>query len=160
MASQGQRQHLRYLMEWTLLHTADIHYAQVRPMKTIHLYEHDLQSIFANGGGITMDCSEGVTLLCKLAGLRDPNGRGYDGFGFTGTLLSYLPHYYDPKHANVGALVVYGSGSGHHVSMVLEPGHDPLLWSHGRESAPERRRLSDQKKSLGGPVTFLNISKL
>jgi hypothetical protein len=137
-----------------------IHYAQIRPMRTIHYSERQVTNLLDHGGRITMDCSEAVTCLCKWAGLHDPNGFHFNSYGFTGSLLANLRHYYDPDAALVGALVVYGPGTGHHVSMVLEPGHDPLLWSHGREAGPVRVRLSDQRQQQPAPVTFLSIARL
>src|SRR5437868_14540651 len=88
--------------------------------RTFALSEQDLEHVLSAGGGVTMDCSEAVTELCRWAGLRDPNGLGYRYAGYTGTLLAHLPHYSDPAAAYPGALVVYGPGTGEHVSMVYE----------------------------------------
>jgi hypothetical protein len=147
-------------MEYLLTKEPRIHYAQRRPMRTIHFSEQQLVSLLNHGGAITMDCSEAVTCLCKWAGLHDPNGFHYNGSGYTGTLLANLRHYSDPSAAQVGALVVYGPGGGHHVSMVMEPGHDPLLWSHGREAGPNTIRLSTQRRQQPAPATFLSIARL
>lgn len=160
MATEAQRDHLKALMKWTVAHEPQIHYAQRRPMRTINYYESDVARIFKDGSSITMDCSEGVTCLSKWAGLKDPNGRGYDGLGYTGTLLGYLPHYSDPEDADVGALVVYGPGAGDHVSMVYTPGKDPMLWSHGLEGGPQLIKFSQQRTYHRKPITFLSIGKL
>jgi len=137
-----------------------VHYAQRRPMRNVHLTEVEMRAKLDSGGSLTMDCSEAVTCLCKWAGLDDPNGNHYNGDGYTGTLLAHLPHYTNPRIAQVGALVVYGPETGHHVSMVLEPGEDPLLWSHGREAGPVTVRLSAQKRQQPAPATFLSIARL
>src|ERR1700675_1371723 len=118
MATASQRSQLARVMDVPVREGAAVHYAQRRPMRTrtitsLHLLQQALQS----PRGVTMDCSESVTLLCRLAGLSDPNGFGYDGTGYTGTLLHHLPRYTDASKANVGALVVFGPGSGHHVCM-------------------------------------------
>lgn len=147
-------------MSYLLEHEPQVHYAQVRPMRTVRLRETEVHTLIANGGGITMDCSEAVTVLCKWAGLRDPNGKGYSGEGFTGTLLAHLPHYSEPSHARVGALVVFGPAPGDHVAMVMERGEDPLLWSHGYEGGPRRVRLSHERAVHRKPVTFLSIAGL
>jgi hypothetical protein len=148
-------------MRWTVAHEPLIHYAQMRPMRTAHYHEQELADLFdAVGHTIAMDCSEGVTLLCRLAGLRDPNGAGYDGSGYTGTLLAHLPHYTKPSGADVGALVVFGPGAGDHVAMVDTPGSDPLLWSHGAENGPRLVRLSVEKAVHRPPTTFLSIAAL
>lgn len=162
MATSDQRQHLAALMRWTAANQQHIHYSQARPMSAIHLLEQHVVDMFKAGQAITMDCSSGVTQLCKWAGLADPNGRAYDGYGFTGTLLDNqaLKHYTDPSKANVGALVVFGPNSGEHAAMVLEPGKDPLLWSHGGEGGPVLVRLSAEQKFHQPPTTFLAISTL
>ena len=147
---------MRYLRE----HEPQVHYLQRRPMASVRITEPALRARLDTGGDIAMDCSEAVTALCKWAGLRDPNGLGYNGAGFTGTLLASLPHYTNPAVARIGALVVYGPGTGEHVSMVLQPGPDPLLWSHGLEGGPVTVRLSRQRQWHAPPVTFLSIAYL
>ena len=160
MATAAQRAHLHALMRYLLAHEPQVHYAQVRPMRTVHLTEAQLDTLLANHGAIAMDCSESVTCLCKWAGLHDPNGNGYDGQGFTGTLLDHLPHYSNPPAAMVGALCVYGPGSGQHVAMVYEPGPDPLMWSHGAENGPRLLRHSVEAAFHRQPSTFLSIAHL
>lgn len=148
-------------MDYLHVQRAKVHYAEIRPMSTAAIHTlSDLHHRVESEHGITMDCSESVTLICKLAGLKDPNGLGYDGQGYTGTLLSHLPHYYHPESARTGALVVFGAAPGHHVAMVREPGSDPLLWSHGQESDPRTIRLSLERLGQPSPVTFLSIAGL
>ncbi|NOK16501.1 peptidoglycan-binding protein [Corallococcus carmarthensis] len=48
---------------------------------------------------------------------------------------------------------------GHHVSLVIQGGADPLLISHGTESGPYAIRLSAQKKSFPG-ATLLWLTSL
>ena len=140
-------------MDATYQHRAAIHYAQVRPMRSVHL----AKPVYP----LTMDCSEAVTCLCKWAGLKDPNGLGYNGKGYTGTLLDHLPHYFRAANAMVGALVVFGPGTGEHVAMVREPDHrNPLLWSHGSEAGPVFVRLHDEAELHAPPVIFLSIASL
>jgi hypothetical protein len=160
MATTAQRQHLLALMRYTLAHERQIHYAQVRPMRTVRLSEAELHTLLNHGHSITMDCSEGVTCLCKWAGLRDPNGLHYDGQGYTGTLLNHLPHYSDPRRAKVGALCVFGPAPGDHVAMVMAPGADPLMWSHGAEAGPRKVRYSVERSFHRKPATFLSIAAL
>ena len=153
MATLAQRAKLAALMDATHAHRAQIHYAQVRPMRNVQL----AKPVYP----LTMDCSEGVTCLCKWAGLKDPNGLGYNGRGYTGTLLDHLPHYHHPANAMTGALVVFGPGTGEHVAMVLEPDHrNPLLWSHGSEAGPILIHLHDEAEAHAPPVTFLSIAGL
>jgi hypothetical protein len=55
-------------------------YSETRPMP---------ESLFSGTLPIKIDCSGYVTLCYKSAGLPDPNGLGYNGSGFTGTLESH-----------------------------------------------------------------------
>jgi hypothetical protein len=153
VASHAQRVKLAALMRDLVKHEPQVHYAQIRPMRSVHLSK----PVYP----LTMDCSEAVTCLCKWAGLHDPNGLGYNGRGYTGTLLDHLPHYFNPANAMVGALVVFGPGTGHHVGMVFEPDHrNPLLFSHGQEAGPIFIRLHDEAEHQPPPVTFLSIAGL
>ena len=54
------------------------------------------------------DCSSFATLVFKDAGCPDPNGRGYDGYGYTGSLWPRGTRC-DPKP---GALAFYGGSGG------------------------------------------------
>ena len=161
MASDPQRAAMRYLMDLLLHHRARIHYAELRPMSTASIHSVlGLKQRIAAPGGLTMDCSESVTLICKLAGLSDPNGLAYNGQGFTGTLLGHLPHYVNAAGAKIGALCVFGPGTGKHVAMVYERGTDPMMWTHGETGDPSLHRLSWMVPGFAPPVTFLNISAL
>lgn len=157
------RAKLKELALLLIAHEKQVHYPRgdVRgPLDaaTFKLSEAQMRSTLAHGGSLMMDCSQGVTCLYKWAGLQDPNGLGYRYAGYTGTLLEHLPHYSDPSKARVGALVVYGPGTGDHVSMVVEWGKNPLLWSHGFEGGPQLVRLATQRSYHRAPVTFLRVA--
>jgi hypothetical protein len=161
MATPEQRHQLARVMDLLVRETARVHYRQTRPMQTRAIHSlHLLQQALYSPHGVTMDCSESVTLLCHVVGLDDPNGFDYDGTGYTGTLLHHLPHYSAPENAGVGALVVFGPGSGDHVCMVRHTGSDPVLFSHGSERGPIWIRLSDEKRYQHPPTTFLSIKSL
>ena len=66
---------------WGVVHEAEIHYGQLRPIDGLAT-PHKLP--------LATDCSGFVTLCYKWAGAPDPNGRGYDGYGYTGTLLQHM----------------------------------------------------------------------
>lgn len=164
MATDAQRAHLLQLMHYLYEHRSQFLYPphDVRgpaDAATFRLTEQQLHHVLAAGGRITADCSEAVTELCRWTGLADPNGLGYRYAGYTGTMLVHLPHYDDPRKAYVGALVVYGPGTGDHVSMVMQRGADPLLWSHGRGGV-DQWRLSFQRQFHRPPVRFLSIAHL
>lgn len=150
-----------YVMELLLNHRNRCHYAEIRPMATAKIHTvYELKQALAAPGGVTFDCSESTTLICKLAGLADPNGQGYDGAGYTGDMLAHLPHYSDAAAGKVGALCVFGPGSGIHVAMVYERGPDPLLWTHGENGDPSLHRLSWMRPGFPPPVTMLSIATL
>jgi hypothetical protein len=60
------------------------------------------------------DCSSTVTWDYWEAGARDPNGNGYNGLGFTGTLAS---HGRWTTHTRPGDLDLYGWAPFHHVTI-------------------------------------------
>ena len=165
MATKPERLHMHDLMTFLLDREPQVRYPRgdirgARDAATFRLTEAEMRSRIKGGGEIMFDCSQAVTQVCKWAGLEDPNGLGYRYAGYTGTLLAHLKHYSDPSKAGVGAIVVYGPGTGDHASMVYEPGKDPLLWSHGFDGGPQLVRLSVQRSYHRAPVTFCSIAKL
>jgi hypothetical protein len=83
------------------------------------------------------DCSSSVTGLYWLAGLRDPNGFGYTGLGYTGTLKNHgrvVWRIGQPLTLlRPGDLIFYGRGTFSHVTMYLASGR---VYSHGSERGP------------------------
>jgi peptidoglycan hydrolase-like protein with peptidoglycan-binding domain len=131
---------------WGIAHEPQIHYQQSRPIDGLgHPRKLPLNT----------DCSGFVTDCYNWAGAPDPNGRKYNGEGFTGTLLA-TGRRITKSQARPGDLVVYGPGTGHHVCMVLEAGEDPLLVSHGQEKGPLAIRHSAEVAAQPPPVTFLS----
>lgn len=107
-------------------------------------------------GRLTIDCSQAVTLIAHVAGARDPNGGNWQSDGYTGTLLNACTHI--PRgQAAPGDMCVFGAGTGHHVTMVMNPGGDPLLFSHGQESDPIAIRLSVESRFQPPGQTFLRL---
>jgi hypothetical protein len=111
------------------------------------------------GGRIQADCSQIAQQAFRWVELEDPCGLGYRYAGDTGAMLRHLPHYTNPRGAGRGALAIFGPGRGEHVSIVIEPGADPLLWSHGRPGV-DLWRLSQQRQWHTPPVTFCAILEL
>lgn len=126
---------------WGVQHEPEIHYAETRPMPR---WLEPLPT--------TTDCSGFATLCYRHAGVPDPNGAGYSGYGFTGTLLSHGKHV-TKTQARPGDLVVYGPGTGWHVAVIVEAGVDPLTVSHGEEKGPELCRVSQDGRE---PQMFLS----
>lgn len=134
---------------WGVAHNAEIHYAETRPIP-INIPKYYLP--------FTTDCSGFVTIMAKWSGAADPSGLGYNGQGYTGTLLDHLPHI-TKQESLPGDLVVLAPPPGHHVVVLVEAGTvaDPLVVSHGREADPDRTLLSVQIAGQPPGVTFLRL---
>ena len=129
---------------WGVRNEARIHYAEARPMPLRRALP------------LATDCSGFATLCYFLAGAPDPNGLEYIGQGYTGTLLRHLPHI-ERAAAQRGDIVVWGRYPGRHCAVVLDPGEDPLLASHGSERGPLELRFSAEQHVLDGqPATWLD----
>ena len=128
---------------WGIANEPRIHYGEIRPVR------------LARTLPLTTDCSGFVTLCYYLAGAPDPNGLGYSGQGYTGTLLDHLDPI-GPAGARRGDVVVWGAYPGRHCAIVLEAGDDPLLASHGMERGPIPIRYSDECRIQPPRVTWLD----
>jgi len=111
-----------------------IRYSQYRPMEVLKPPRVPLH----------WDCSGFVTNCWYGGGGPDPNGRGYDGQGYTGTLIAH-GHRVDMSAMKVGDLVFYGytpysypgfnKGDPTHVAiyvgngMILSLGHYPMIYA-------------------------------
>ncbi|HET7507413.1 MAG TPA: NlpC/P60 family protein [Solirubrobacterales bacterium] len=134
---------------WGVAHASQIHYAQRRPIDGIG-HREKLP--------LTTDCSGFATDCFNWAGASDPNGRRYDGYGYTGSMLGACRHI-SRGQAEPGDLVVFGAGSGTHVVILVGTGSDPLVVSHGQEIGPIRCRLSVEARAHAGqPMTFLSAT--
>jgi len=99
------------------------------------------------------DCSAFVTYCYSWAGAADPNGQGFNGTGYTGTLLAHGTHI--PLEQVVpGDVIVYGAGTGDHTALVVEAGTDPLTVSHGQQGDPSYCRVSQDGRQ---PQTYLRF---
>lgn len=137
------RQAIVAAARWGIENEPRIHYGRVRPMP------------LARRLPLTTDCSGFVTLCYFLAGADDPNGCGYDGRGWTGSLLEFMENV-DRRAVGAGDVVVWGEYPGRHCALVLEPGGDPLLASHGQERGPLAIRFSDECRYQPVEVTWLS----
>lgn len=93
------------------------------------------------------DCSSSVTMIYFAAGFHDPNGRKYDGWGYTGTLVA---HGRPVNRSNIQPcdLVFYGhssarpgfpAGSPTHVGMVMD--RKGAIFTFGSDPGPSFRRI-------------------
>lgn len=110
---------------WGTKNEPAIHYRQSRPFPNRNLRDLPLYT----------DCSGFATMACQDAGAEDPNGRGFDGYGFTGTLYGHCPKV-SRENLKVGDLLEHGGYPGSHVNVVVALGSDPTVVSHGQESGP------------------------
>jgi hypothetical protein len=140
------REEVVKVARWGIANEPQIHYRQSRPIAGLHEpYKLPLYT----------DCAGFATLCYAWSGADDPNGLGYSGQGYTGTLLQHMNHI--PQAAvQPGDLVVWGPAPGHHVALVLAIGADPLLASHGQEKGPIAIRVSVESKYQPPPVTWLS----
>jgi hypothetical protein len=130
---------------WGIRNERQIHYQQLRPLDGLDRpYKLPLHT----------DCSGFATLCYRWAGAgEDPNGGGFTG-AYTGTMLTHCRHI--PRSAvRPGDLVVWGRYPGHHVALVLEPGPDPLVCSHGQEKGPLALEFSAESAYQPSPATWL-----
>ena len=133
------------LARWGIQNELSIHYQQLRPLDGLN----QPQKL-----PLHTDCSGFATLCYRWAGASDPNGGNFSG-AYTGTMLTHCRHI--PKAAvQPGDLVVWGAYPGHHVALVLEPGSDPLLCSHGQEKGPLAIRFSAESAYQPKPATWLS----
>jgi hypothetical protein len=130
---------------WGVANESQIHYKQSRPIDGLDEV-HKLP--------LFTDCSGFVTDCYKWAGAPDPNGQGYNGAGFTGTLLTHLPHI-DVHDAIPGDLVVFGPGTGEHVVVIVEGGASPVVVSHGQEAGPLLISLAQEANAHKPPTIAL-----
>lgn len=122
---------------WGCQHQPSIHYAQVRPIP--HTKAALQRLPFAT------DCSGFATMAYQWAGAEDPNGNGYNGAGYTGTLLQHgtqIAHStpdgkFVGKTPRPGDLIFFGDFPGHHVTIMEKTVRGAWLTiSHGQEIGP------------------------
>lgn len=128
-----------------------IHYMQLRPIP--QRYQLPMRT----------DCSGYVTVSAQVSGCPDPNGRHFDGQGYTGTLLDHCAHV--PFTAvRPGDLIVYGNHPGHHVVAVTALVRDNLgrvtdfmVVSHGQEKGPATILHSVEQQYQPFPANYLSF---
>lgn len=136
MATTVQRHHIAGLLTFLHSHAGQLRYppGDVRTQADAtawHLTETQAEHLLEHGGYMQMDCSEFCSWVLKCVGCWPWGSPGYTG----SHLASIRPVYTNPRDADVGALVVFGPGTGHHEAIVEVPDHlhgNPVLASHGR----------------------------
>lgn len=106
---------------WGYNNRGRVHYAEYRPMDYLNALRHL---------PIWDDCSEFATKAYKYASAPDPNGRNFNGLGYTGDELRH-GRKVTIAQARPGDLVHYGPNK--HVAVYI--GHNKVI-SHGSEGGP------------------------
>lgn len=162
----AERKTIQAIQAYLVAHRTKIGYRMLRPMVTAHVATMaQLEALTAKG--FEMDCSESVTLVCHVAGVTDPSGLGYDGYGNTETMLNHLGHHYtDAKLALPGALVVFNANlmlAEQHVAACHEkdPLHgNPVLFSHGTAEGPGFDTLANLQSGFAAETVWLSVAHL
>lgn len=111
----------------------------------------------------TGDCvSLGVTPVFKWAGWGDPNGLGFDGYGFTGTIIDHLPRITDVSGVHAGSIGIYGEYPGVHAIVALEDynGDATKINSHGEEYAWDSTLGEENPGHVGQPLNWYAVAGL
>lgn len=162
----AQRTHLKANMDWHWTHRPSWDYPPgdqrtSRDGYSWSLTEQALEHYILGGSHVQMDCSEYGSWLLKSVGCWHWNAPGY-----TGSHLQTLPVYTNATYAEVGALVIFGPGTGEHEAVVYTPdpkGGNPVLQSHGRPGMdrPTLSTMAAYFNGIGKPgVRFCNVSHL
>lgn len=166
MATKAQRLHARSFLYALYAHRSQLDYPpgdqrDNRDAAFWAMSEQQILHVLAAGGRLSFDCSELGAKCLRVAGLWKWSAPGY-----TGSHLDLLPHYHDPRHANVAALAVFGPGTGHHEAIVVRPDPvhgNPLCAEHGRPGFDLTllRDIEARQTHAGHPgVTMLSIAHL
>lgn len=132
--------------QWGLANEPSIHYRQSRPIDGLN--EPHKLPLYTDCSGFSTDCYH-------WANAPDPNGNGYSGQGYTGTMLAHCEHI-SLGELKAGDLIVYGNYPGEHVVICEVPGVDPMTISHGQEAGPIRVRNSVEIAAHGyAPAYYL-----
>lgn len=129
---------------WGVEHTSKIHYTQHRPIPMAPAGKLPSLPLYT-------DCSGFVTCCYRAADAPDPNGKAYNGAGYTGTLLERGEAVTVPRPGDV---VIYGGGTGHHAAVIVKGGADPLTVSHGSEAGPLLITVSQERKYQPAGVRY------
>lgn len=130
---------------YLLAHRLEFHYVQVRPMAA-NLREPAART--------RTDCSAAVTLEWKGGGGPDPNGRGFDGLGYTGTLWGRGDLVRTPAPADLAFYGDMGPEQGHvpsHVALVIGGG-DVISFGHSPPSRYPLRYRGDYRGTRRYPT--------
>jgi hypothetical protein len=115
-----------------------VHYSQSTRMMIVRYGIKPLAKLidwFKRGKQLWEDCSSSSTGFYYIEGRPDPNDCGYNGLGYTGTLVVHGTRVSTPQPGDLG---FYGSGwPYHHVVICVGIKNGvPMVVSHGSENGP------------------------
>lgn len=136
MAITVVRQKIVAECNWGVGHTADIHYAQIRPTPNARWKAHLTP--------ITTDCSGSAEAIFYSAGAPDPSGYGYNGEGNTSSIYANAEHIPISLLQPGDMIICFMGTENAHMYIVLErlPNNDFKMFSHGAESDPKFENYS------------------
>jgi len=121
--SEGKRRVIVATAMFGYYHRDEMHYMPVRPMEDMNPPPNINSSL---------DCSEYATWCYKAAGAPDPNGYGYSGWGYTGSMIEHGKETGSPKP---GDLVIYGTSRWNTTHVAIYIGHGKVA-SMGSDPGP------------------------
>jgi hypothetical protein len=128
---------------WAYYDSRPLRYLQERPMRNTF----DLPYIDRY-----LDCSEFVYICAKNAGLPDPSGFGYNGYGNTYSFLDHMPRTSSPAR---GDLVMYDNPSHVAIAVGSVRKYGLMVLSNGSDYGP--RYLQARYRT---PVAYLTFKGL
>lgn len=139
MTPEEARRRLLQYAHWYVNHKERIFYEMARPFPLgAHLPQYN-------------DCSATFTNIYYLAGLHDPNGFNFSGFGNTASLA--MNGQAITKDLRVGDAVIYYNGHGfspwdsEHVAILVNSDqYNPLTMSHGWSEEPSFVHVMDDAR--------------
>jgi hypothetical protein len=140
------RQNMVSNCQWAVAHRDQFTYAEIRPWpitppRTLP---------------ITTDCSGFAEMMARWSGAADPSGAGFDGSGYTDSMLDHSPHI--PRaETQPGDFAVFGLNPSQHIVLMQSAadGNGAMCVSHGRQGDPVEVPLSQE--IVAQPITFLRL---
>lgn len=141
------RQNMVANCRWAVAHHNQINYAEIRPYpltppRTLPF---------------TTDCSGFAEMMARWSGAADPSGAGFDGLGYTGSILDHSTHI-TAAETQAGDFAVFGPHPGVHMVVLTESaagGNGAMCVSHCRQGDPVEVPLSEE--IVAEPITFLRL---
>ncbi len=151
-------------------HPNNFFYDEIRPIPKYSSFAA-LKTAISKGTVIHTDCSGSTTMIFEAAGLKDPNGFGFNGSGNTTSLYNYLPKIIsfttpeaiDFTKAHQGTLLMFDAPpeSLAHVCIITKPnGVNPELFSFGHNPPQITDFNSERLAHSGQTVSLLAIDVL